>query len=505
MEDIKEYSLSRYLLIIILSFVITFTLIYKRFDTDLESNKQLQKSKIDLMYRMIYFQLLVSFQLPEENRKIILDQILQEVSLLTRQYSDVPEIHLQNYILYQHLNSNYEISNQNSIFKEEIYKKYYEFLYQIYHNKKISIDKESLLNYPLKLPLHKILIYDYLKKTDPENSQEYLNQLIQETMPFQMLITILTFFVIISFFIGFSILLKFFSNNPIPFYGGMVNSYNLKTSWILLESAVIYLFLYIPVNYVLAELLKDFIPNFLWFQILYIIFIFILVLIYFKNEVGLNKLKFSLWAKVYTHNDFMNVLNQYSDFKNEIKDNANQNQEDIQNIKQDFRKIIDKMIKEKKIKPLSPIKEIFYGIIAFIVIFPISIIVLLFSIFLNNYQMGLDDAHPLSFFVSEHFFPVLILAVIIAPITEEIVFRNWIYGFFRKRFSIFLSSLISGLIFASFHPQGYVAYPYLIFLGISLAILREYRPGIIAPIITHSCINGLAILMNYLFYKSFVF
>ncbi|GIX40427.1 MAG: hypothetical protein KatS3mg129_0160 [Leptospiraceae bacterium] len=470
---------------------------------DIETYYQLEKAKIDLMYRIIYFQVILSYQLPEENKNVIYTQIFQQLTILTKEYPKNPEVHLQNYIIYNHLSQfikqNYSIPDE--ILKDKSYKEYYNLLYKIYNQKQIQLNEENVKKNPLKLPFHKIVVLDYLEKKDPVEAKIYLKQLIQETIPFQMGISILSLFLLFSFFAGFFILIRFFSKTPVPFYGSFIRNYNYKITWILLESAVIYLFLYIPVNYIILEILENYIPDQLWFQIFYIIFIFVLVLIYFKNEVGIEFFKYSFWTKVYSHYDFYDVFKNYN-FPEEDKENLTDSEDvQVKNIQKDFKSIIDRIVKEKKIKPISPLKEIFYGFLAFIVIFPISVVVLLLSIFFSGNQVGIDDAHPISFLISDHFFAVFILAVFLAPITEEIVFRNWIYGYFRRRFSILLSAFLSGMLFASLHPQGVIAYPYLVFLGMSLAFLREYRPGIIAPIITHACINGLAIVMNYLFYK----
>ena len=88
-----------------------------------------------------------------------------------------------------------------------------------------------------------------------------------------------------------------------------------------------------------------------------------------------------------------------------------------------------------------------------------------------------------------------ILAVVIVPIVEEVIFRNFVYGFFRFRFGLGFSAFASGLFFAILHPQGLMAVPALTVLGTGLAILREHRPSILAPIVTHMVVNGFTLTL----------
>jgi membrane protease YdiL (CAAX protease family) len=91
-----------------------------------------------------------------------------------------------------------------------------------------------------------------------------------------------------------------------------------------------------------------------------------------------------------------------------------------------------------------------------------------------------------------------VAVVLLVPITEEIMFRGVLYRHLREVFgrwgwlvSLFLSLLISSLLFAVIHPQGALGVPVLAAVAIVLALLREWRASLIAPIVTHMIVNGV--------------
>jgi membrane protease YdiL (CAAX protease family) len=91
-----------------------------------------------------------------------------------------------------------------------------------------------------------------------------------------------------------------------------------------------------------------------------------------------------------------------------------------------------------------------------------------------------------------------IAVVLLVPITEEIMFRGVLYRHLREAFgrwgwlvSLLLSLLTSSLLFAIIHPQGALGVPLLTAVAIVLALLREWRASLIAPIVTHMIVNGV--------------
>jgi membrane protease YdiL (CAAX protease family) len=66
-----------------------------------------------------------------------------------------------------------------------------------------------------------------------------------------------------------------------------------------------------------------------------------------------------------------------------------------------------------------------------------------------------------------------------------------VFGRWGWLVSLFLSLLISSLLFAVIHPQGALGVPVLAAVAIVLALLREWRASLIAPIVTHMIVNGV--------------
>lgn len=82
-----------------------------------------------------------------------------------------------------------------------------------------------------------------------------------------------------------------------------------------------------------------------------------------------------------------------------------------------------------------------------------------------------------------------ILAVILAPLAEELVFRGAIYGFLKRRFSRWLALILSATAFALLHANLASFLP-LLFLGIVLALVYEASGNIRVPILLHALFNA---------------
>ena len=83
-----------------------------------------------------------------------------------------------------------------------------------------------------------------------------------------------------------------------------------------------------------------------------------------------------------------------------------------------------------------------------------------------------------------------ILAVIIAPLCEEFVFRGYIYGTLKRFSCRFFSATISALFFAVVHTSLWSLFP-LFIVGFFLAMIYEISDSLWAPILTHALFNGI--------------
>lgn len=97
---------------------------------------------------------------------------------------------------------------------------------------------------------------------------------------------------------------------------------------------------------------------------------------------------------------------------------------------------------------------------------------------------------------------VLFLAVVVAPIVEETMFRGVLYRQVRSATSrwgfwpsVLLSGLASSFIFAAIHPQGLVFVPALMGLALGFCIAREWRGSLVSGMVAHGLNNGLVMTL----------
>ncbi len=92
-------------------------------------------------------------------------------------------------------------------------------------------------------------------------------------------------------------------------------------------------------------------------------------------------------------------------------------------------------------------------------------------------------------------------AVIVAPVTEEFLFRGLLYRSIRDRRGVALGAIISALVFGLVHfvPggnwQGVVALQLtMVITGIGLALIYERRKNLVADIAGHAAFNLIAVV-----------
>lgn len=96
-----------------------------------------------------------------------------------------------------------------------------------------------------------------------------------------------------------------------------------------------------------------------------------------------------------------------------------------------------------------------------------------------------------------------LIAAVVAPFLEELVFRGGLYRGIRSGTanmpllaSMVVSALLSSLVFAGIHPQGVLFIPILGALAMSFCLARELRGSLIAPMVGHALNNGLIVTLN---------
>jgi membrane protease YdiL (CAAX protease family) len=114
--------------------------------------------------------------------------------------------------------------------------------------------------------------------------------------------------------------------------------------------------------------------------------------------------------------------------------------------------------------------------------------------------LGIDtqgDSITELFRALENPLPFIFSAVILAPLTEEIFFRGFLYSGLRQRYGWVKSMLLSSAVFAVFHLQLVALIPTFL-LGCVLAFTYERARSIWPGVILHLMVNGLAMCVTIL-------
>lgn len=87
----------------------------------------------------------------------------------------------------------------------------------------------------------------------------------------------------------------------------------------------------------------------------------------------------------------------------------------------------------------------------------------------------------------------ILLFILIAPVSEELLFRGFLFGFLRQNFSVGISVAISAACFALMH--GSLLSPQLAG-GIIFALGYEYSRNLWVPILLHTGANTAVLLID---------
>lgn len=109
-----------------------------------------------------------------------------------------------------------------------------------------------------------------------------------------------------------------------------------------------------------------------------------------------------------------------------------------------------------------------------------------------------DAPQPIVTFLLEHDglrdrLAVAAIALIAAPLTEELVFRGCLYGVLRQLGGRWLAIAVTAVVFALIHGHA-ASIPGLLILAVALALLYEATGSLWAPLALHAVFNGLSLL-----------
>ena len=95
---------------------------------------------------------------------------------------------------------------------------------------------------------------------------------------------------------------------------------------------------------------------------------------------------------------------------------------------------------------------------------------------------------------------MIVGAVVIAPLLEEYIFRGLLYHHLRQRHRAWLAGMIAAFVFAALHPQSLLGIPVLMAIGFTMAMIREWRGSLTAPVVAHAC-NNLCVMVPLLIFE----
>jgi membrane protease YdiL (CAAX protease family) len=99
------------------------------------------------------------------------------------------------------------------------------------------------------------------------------------------------------------------------------------------------------------------------------------------------------------------------------------------------------------------------------------------------------QTHNVSFVVT-----IVLLAVAVAPVCEEVFFRGFLHNALRTRMPVVLAAVIQSLIFAVVHTFGAPHSIAVFFIGLILTAVYAWRQSLLAPIFVHTGVNLISSL-----------
>ncbi|KKB33796.1 CPBP family intramembrane glutamic endopeptidase [Bacillus thermotolerans] len=151
---------------------------------------------------------------------------------------------------------------------------------------------------------------------------------------------------------------------------------------------------------------------------------------------------------------------------------------------------------ERMGQPLSPLLSAIWAVAGvFLAMFAQNIAVMIETML--GIEMGSENTETIMSVV-EIVPAMMIVVAIIGPILEEIVFRKVIFGSLYRKYSFWVSALISSAIFSIVHlePEHFLIYASM---GFTFAFLYVKTKRLIVPIFAHVAMNSLVILIQYFY------
>lgn len=101
-----------------------------------------------------------------------------------------------------------------------------------------------------------------------------------------------------------------------------------------------------------------------------------------------------------------------------------------------------------------------------------------------------------AFYSRKELVMIFVTLVVLAPVTEEILFRGYLYGKLRSKWPVWATTIVVSVLFGLAHGQANVAIM-TASMSIVMCITRELSDSIYPGIIIHAIKNGLAFWLMF--------
>jgi membrane protease YdiL (CAAX protease family) len=88
-----------------------------------------------------------------------------------------------------------------------------------------------------------------------------------------------------------------------------------------------------------------------------------------------------------------------------------------------------------------------------------------------------------------------VIGLLVAPLAEEVCFRGMLYNKLRQRLPVLVAAAIQATLFGLLHPFGLDQSFVIGLIGMALALVYEWRKTLLAPVLLHASINGVATIV----------
>ena len=90
--------------------------------------------------------------------------------------------------------------------------------------------------------------------------------------------------------------------------------------------------------------------------------------------------------------------------------------------------------------------------------------------------------------------PIILLAVVVAPVTEELAFRGYLYGVIKRYLGAVPALVLSGILFALIHLNLPSFFPLLVLASV-FALAYEVSGSLLVPMTMHALFNAFSLIL----------